>query len=117
MNTDAWPDAARRKVIDAAGAASLVRSHDRVYLQGGCAVPQMLVDALIARYEDLEDVDELGGDARVDLHQRGSRAHGAEQEGREQDPDRQRRMQVRVVPSVRDATINRIEPPGTASLT
>ncbi|HLF72654.1 MAG TPA: acetyl-CoA hydrolase/transferase C-terminal domain-containing protein [Dehalococcoidia bacterium] len=38
-------------------AAALVRSGQRVFLQGGCAVPRAIVDALIARYRELHDVE------------------------------------------------------------
>jgi acetyl-CoA hydrolase len=38
-------------------AVQAVRSGDRVYLQGGCAVPRELVDALVQRRDDLHDVE------------------------------------------------------------
>ncbi|MGE0057261.1 MAG: acetyl-CoA hydrolase/transferase family protein [Dehalococcoidia bacterium] len=57
MDTSTWPAAARAKLIDADGAAALVKSHDRVYLQGGCAAPHLLVHALVERYEELEGVE------------------------------------------------------------
>jgi acetyl-CoA hydrolase len=52
-----WPPEARRKVIDVQSAAGLVRSKQRVYVQGGCAVPLPLVEALTSRYQELEDVE------------------------------------------------------------
>ena len=39
----------------------------------------------------LDDVDDLHRDAGLDLHEPGARAHGAEQERGEHDPDRMRR--------------------------
>ncbi len=45
------------KRVTAEAAAAVVRSGDRVYVQGGCAVPRVLIDALVARYEDLKDVE------------------------------------------------------------
>lgn len=45
------------KVISAAQAASLVRSHSRVYLGGGAGVPQVLEHALAERSRELENVD------------------------------------------------------------
>ncbi len=45
------------KRVTAEAAAAVVRSGDRVYVQGGCAVPRVLIDALVARYEDLQDVE------------------------------------------------------------
>jgi acetyl-CoA hydrolase len=55
--TSVWPQEARRKAISVDQAAKLVRSGQRVYLQGGCAVPRVLVDALVARYRELENVE------------------------------------------------------------
>jgi len=52
-----WPEAARKKAIDAAAAAAIVKSGDRVYLQGGCAVPHLLVSALTDRYQALSEVE------------------------------------------------------------
>ncbi len=43
--------------VTAETAAAVVRSGDRVYVQGGCAVPRVLIGALVARYEDLQDVE------------------------------------------------------------
>jgi acyl-CoA hydrolase len=52
-----WPADARAKVLSAADAAGLVRSRQRVYLQGGCAVPRAIVECLVARRDELEDVE------------------------------------------------------------
>jgi 4-hydroxybutyrate CoA-transferase len=43
--------------VSAEEAAAVVGSGQRVYLQGGCAVPFALVDALVARYQELERVE------------------------------------------------------------
>jgi acetyl-CoA hydrolase len=46
-----------RKFVTADEAVSVIRSGDRVYIHPGCAVPQQLVDAMVARYEELFDVE------------------------------------------------------------
>lgn len=46
-----------RKFVTAAEAVSVIQSGDRVYIHPGCAVPEILVDAMAARYEDLSDVE------------------------------------------------------------
>ena len=46
-----------RKFVTAEEAVSVIRSGDRVYIHPGCAVPQVLVDAMVARYESLFDVE------------------------------------------------------------
>ncbi len=43
--------------VTAQAAAEAIRSGQRVYVQGGCAVPVALIDALVARYRELEDVE------------------------------------------------------------
>ena len=52
-----WPDVFREKMTDAAGAVEKVRSGNRVYLGGGAGVPQTLVDALVARAAELQNVE------------------------------------------------------------
>lgn len=52
-----WPDVFREKMTSAAGAVERVQSGNRVYLGGGAGVPQTLVDALVARSDDLRDVE------------------------------------------------------------
>jgi len=44
------------KVVSAAEAVSIVRSRERVYLQCAAATPSVLLDALVARAPELEDV-------------------------------------------------------------
>jgi acetyl-CoA hydrolase len=41
----------------AAEAMEIVRSGQRIYVQGGCAVPRALVEALMTRYRELEGVE------------------------------------------------------------
>jgi 4-hydroxybutyrate CoA-transferase len=43
--------------LSAVEAMSQVRSGERIYVQGGCAVPFALIDALVARCAELEDVE------------------------------------------------------------
>jgi len=57
MATLGWHPEALRKAISPEEAAGLIESGQRLYLQGGCAVPFALVDALVARYRELEDVE------------------------------------------------------------
>jgi len=46
-----------RKFVTAEEAVSVIRSGDRVYIHPGCAVPQALVDAMVARYHELFNVE------------------------------------------------------------
>ncbi len=46
-----------RRFVTAADAVSVIRSGDRVYIHPGCAVPQVLVDAMVVRFEELHDVE------------------------------------------------------------
>ncbi|MDL1891597.1 acetyl-CoA hydrolase/transferase family protein [Sphingobacteriales bacterium CHB3] len=46
-----------RKFVSAEEAVSVIRSGDRVYIHPGCAVPQVLVDAMVGRYRELFDVE------------------------------------------------------------
>jgi acetyl-CoA hydrolase len=76
MNTESWPLEAKRRVATPADAAGLVASGQRVYLQGGCAVPAALVGALVARHAELMNVE------IVHLHTEGPAAYAApEMEG------------------------------------
>jgi acetyl-CoA hydrolase len=45
------------KLTSPEAAVAHVRSGDRIYLQGGCAVPRELVSALVARRDELSDVE------------------------------------------------------------
>ncbi|MBM2845129.1 MAG: Acetyl-CoA hydrolase [Bacteroidetes bacterium] len=55
--SDAVKSKYERKFVGAAEAVSVIRSGDRVYIHPGCAVPEILVDAMVARYEELYDVE------------------------------------------------------------
>ena len=55
--TAGWMAIAGDKVRSAAAAVASIQSGQRVYLQGGCAVPEALLDALIARSGELRDVE------------------------------------------------------------
>src|SRR5512140_1177940 len=46
-----------RKFVSAAEAVSVIASGDRVYIHPGCAVPLVLVDAMVERYHELQDVE------------------------------------------------------------
>lgn len=46
-----------RKFVTAAVAVSVIQSGDRVYIHPGCAVPQVLVDAMVERAYELENVE------------------------------------------------------------
>ena len=57
MKPEAGAPGARPKTISPEAAARLVHSGQRIYLQGGCAVPLPLVEHLVARFRELEDVE------------------------------------------------------------
>jgi len=52
-----WPAEARAKATTAVDAVAVVRSGERVYLQGGCAVPRTVLAALVDRGQSLRDVE------------------------------------------------------------
>jgi acetyl-CoA hydrolase len=45
------------KFVSAAEAVQVIQSGDRVYIHPGCAVPEVLVDAMVARADELWDVN------------------------------------------------------------
>jgi 4-hydroxybutyrate CoA-transferase len=53
----AWRDEYRAKCMSAAEALEAVRSGDRVWIQSGCGTPSTLVNALVARAPELQDVE------------------------------------------------------------
>src|SRR5689334_14981911 len=57
------------RIVSAAEAAAVVRSGDRVYLHCAAATPSVLLDALVARAEELADV------TVVHLHTEGPGPH------------------------------------------
>ena len=54
-----WIDRYRTKLRTAEEAVRVIESGQRVYVHPGCAMPEVLVDAMSARYRDLEDVEVL----------------------------------------------------------
>jgi acetyl-CoA hydrolase len=46
-----------RKFVTAEEAVSVIRSGDRVWIHPGCAVPEVLSEAMVARYKELENVE------------------------------------------------------------
>jgi 4-hydroxybutyrate CoA-transferase len=55
--TMAWTESYRSKVVCAAEAAKAIKSGDRIYIHPGCAVPEILVDAMVARSGELENCE------------------------------------------------------------
>jgi len=52
-----WVDDYKKKLVKAEEAASLIKSHDRVYISGNAASPYVLMNALAERKDELEDVE------------------------------------------------------------
>ncbi len=52
-----WLEEYQRKLISAEEALKAVKSNDRVYVHPGCAEPESLVQALVARKDELENVE------------------------------------------------------------
>ncbi|MFC2165180.1 acetyl-CoA hydrolase/transferase family protein [Acidobacteriota bacterium] len=52
-----WVDDYKKKLVKAEEAASLIKSHDRVYISGNAASPYVLMNALAERKDDLDDVE------------------------------------------------------------
>jgi 4-hydroxybutyrate CoA-transferase len=52
-----WPNVFREKMTDATSAVARIELGNRVYLGGDAGVPQSLVDALVARSGELQDVE------------------------------------------------------------
>ena len=46
-----------RKFVAPSEAVSVIQSGDHVYIHPGCAVPQVLVEAMVERYQELRDVE------------------------------------------------------------
>ena len=61
MNCSSIPETMRqrygREFVTAREAVAVIRSGDRVWVHSGCAVPQVLLEAMVARYEELHDVE------------------------------------------------------------
>ncbi len=52
-----WEQEYRSKLCSAEDAVQAIKSGNRVYVHPGCAVPEVLVDAMCSRYRQLEDVE------------------------------------------------------------
>jgi 4-hydroxybutyrate CoA-transferase len=52
-----WLEDYKRKLVTAEEAVSAIKSQDRVYISGNAATPYVLMNALAARKEELEDVE------------------------------------------------------------
>ena len=52
-----WMDVYRQRVTTAEGAVGRIQSGQRVFMTGNCAVPRVLMDALVARAPSLRDVE------------------------------------------------------------
>jgi len=52
-----WLDTYKRKLITAEEAVRSIKSGNRVYVHPGCAVPELLVNAMVARKDELENVE------------------------------------------------------------
>jgi len=52
-----WVDGYKKKLVKAEEAASLIKSHDRVYISGNAASPYVLMNALAERKDELENVE------------------------------------------------------------
>ncbi len=51
-----WLSNYNKKVTTAEAAVQCIKSGDNVYIHPGCALPELLVKAMVARYEELHDV-------------------------------------------------------------
>ncbi len=52
-----WQNEYKSKLCSAEEAVRAIKSGNRVYVHPGCAVPEVLVDAMCARYRELEEVE------------------------------------------------------------
>ena len=52
-----WLERYKSKLRSAAEAVKCIRSGQRVYVHPGCAMPEVLVDAMCGRYLELENVE------------------------------------------------------------
>lgn len=52
-----WVDDYKKKLVTAEEAVSVIKSRDRVYISGNAATPYVLMKALAARKDELEDVE------------------------------------------------------------
>lgn len=52
-----WIDSYKSKVVSAEKAVSVIKSNQRVYVHPGAATPEVLLQALCNRYQELQDVE------------------------------------------------------------
>jgi acetyl-CoA hydrolase len=52
-----WLDRYRKKTVSPAEAVACIASGQRVYVHPGCAMPEVLVEAMCRRYDELTDVE------------------------------------------------------------
>ena len=52
-----WIDSYKSKVVSADKAVSVIKSNQRVYVHPGAATPEVLLQALCNRYQELQDVE------------------------------------------------------------
>ncbi len=52
-----WQEEYKSRLFTAEEAVKAIKSGNRVYVHPGCAVPEVLVNAMCARYRELEDVE------------------------------------------------------------
>jgi len=52
-----WIDTYRSRLTSAEEAVKVIKSGDKIYLHPGCAVPEILVDAMVARASELHDCE------------------------------------------------------------
>jgi 4-hydroxybutyrate CoA-transferase len=52
-----WVDTYRSRITTAEEAVSVIKSGDKIFLHPGCAVPEVLVDAMVARASELYDCE------------------------------------------------------------
>jgi acetyl-CoA hydrolase len=77
-----WLDSYRSQIVTADEAVEVIKSNDRVYVHPGCAVPTVLVSAMVARYQELANVEivhllTMGGAPYVDSKYEGHFRHNA----------------------------------------
>ena len=62
-----WKKEYRAKIVTAQEAVADIKSEQRVYFGAGCAVPHDLIDALVARAEELTNVEVIPPQTDLDV--------------------------------------------------